>query len=113
MLQEAKLDSSVMRSLGESINKLQEAARSMSVATEAADSTKKYAEELSLASAHLESLNSLYKVQLESVNKNAIANEEAATYAEHLKENMAKLKDNLGNLNNVYGGMLSAMNVKK
>jgi len=58
-------------------------------------------------------LNSLYKVQLESVNKNATANEETAAYAEQLKDNMAKLKDNLASLNDVYGGMLSAMNVKK
>jgi len=113
MLKEAQLDSNLMKSLGESINKLHQAAKSMDVATDAAGSTKKYAEELSLASAQLESLNSLYKVQLESVNKNAVANEEAASYAEQLKENMAKLKDNMASLNNVYGGMLSAMNVKK
>ncbi len=113
MLKEAQLDSNLMKSLGESINKLHNAAKSMDVAADAASSTKKYAEELSLASAQLESLNSLYKVQLESVNKNAAANEETAAYAEALKENMAKLKDNLANLNDVYGGMLSAMNVKK
>jgi len=113
MLKEAKLDANLMRSLGESINKLHEAAKSMDVATDAAQHTKKYAQELSLASSQLESLNSLYKVQLESVNKNATANEAAAAYAEELKENMAKLKQNMANLNNVYGGMLSAMKVKE
>ena len=113
MLQEAQLDSNLMRSLGESINKLHDAARSIDVVTEAAGSTRKYAEELAIASSQLENLNSLYKVQLESVNKNATANEESAAYAEQLKENMAKLKDNLANLNNVYGGMLSAMNITK
>ena len=113
MLQEAQLDSNLMKSLGESINKFHQAAKSMDVVADAAGSTKKYAEELSLASAQMESLNSLYKVQLDSVNKNAVANEESAAYAQQLKENMAKLKDNLANLNNVYGGMLSAMNVKK
>ena len=113
MLQEAQLDSNLMRSLGESINKLHDAARSIDVVTDAAGSTRKYAEELAIASSQLENLNSLYKVQLESVNKNATANEESAAYAEQLKENMAKLKDNLANLNNVYGGMLSAMNITK
>jgi gliding motility-associated protein GldL len=113
MLKEAELDAGLMKSLGESINKLHEAAKSMDVATNAADSTKRYAEELTMAAAQLETLNSLYKVQLDSVNKNAVANEEAAAYAEQLKENMAKLKENLANLNNVYGGMLSAMNVKQ
>ena len=113
MLKEAQLDSNLMKSLGESINKLHQAAKSMDVAVDAADSTKKYAEELSMASAQLESLNSLYKVQLESVNKNTAANEETAQYATQLKENMAKLKDNLASLNDVYGGMLSAMKVKQ
>ncbi len=113
MLQEAQLDSNLMRSLGESISKFHEAARQMSVVTDAADSTKKYAEELALASSQLETLNNHYQVQLESVIKNASANEETAAYAEQLKENMAKLKENLANLNQVYGGMLSAMNVNK
>ncbi len=112
MLKEAKLDSTLMQSLGESINKLHNAAKSMDVAVDAADSTRRYAEELTMASAQLESLNSLYKVQLESVNKNTVANEETAVYANELKENMAKLKEHMGSLNNVYGGMLSAMNVK-
>ena len=113
MLQEAQLDSNLMRSLGESINKFHEAAKNMEVVTDAAGSTKKYAEELALASSQLENLNTHYKVQLDSVMKNASANEETAAYAEQLKENMAKLKENLANLNNVYGGMLSAMNVNK
>ncbi|HFX18132.1 MAG TPA: gliding motility protein GldL [Flavobacteriales bacterium] len=113
MLKEAELDADLMKSLGESINKLHEAAKSMDVATEAADSTKKFSEELNMAATQLETLNSLYKVQLESVNKNAVANEEVAAYADELKQNMAKLKENLANLNNVYGGMLSAMNVKQ
>jgi len=113
MLKEAQLDAGLMKSLGESINKLHEAAKSMDVATEAADQTRKYAEELSMAATQLENLNSLYKVQLESVNKNATANEETAAYAQELKDNMAKLKQNLASLNDVYGGMLSAMKVKE
>lgn len=113
MLKEAQLDSNLMKSLGESINKLHEAAKSMDATVEAADSTRKYAEELTLASAQLENLNSLYKIQLESVNKNAVANEETAAHANDLKENMAKLKGNLASLNDVYGGMLSAMKVKQ
>ncbi len=113
MLQEAQLDSSLMKRLGESINKLSDAAKSMDVATEAADHTRKYAEELAMASSHLENLNNLYQVQMESISRNAEVNTEASKYAEELKDNMAKLKDNLANLNQVYGGMLSAMKVEK
>jgi hypothetical protein len=39
-------------------------------------STKKYSEELTMAAAQMESLNSLYKVQLQSASRNAQINEE-------------------------------------
>ena len=60
----------------------------------------------------MESLNSLYKVQLESVNRQATINEEAVENATKLKEQMQSLASNLSTLNGVYGGMLSAMNKK-
>ena len=113
MLQEAQLDSNLMKSLGESINKLSDAAKSMDFAVDAADSTRKFSEEMTLASAQLENLNALYKVQLESVNKNSLVNEEMTEHASQLKENMSKMKGNLASLNDVYGGMLSAMKVKQ
>ncbi len=113
MLKEANLDSELMKSLGESITKLHKAAKSMDVAVDAADSTKRYAEELSIASTQLESLNSLYKVQMESTNKHAVANETAAAQVEELKERMTVLKQNMSSLNDIYGGMLSAMKVGK
>jgi len=113
MLQEAQLDSNLMKRLGESIHKLSDAAKSMDFATDAAEHSKKYANELATASTHLENLNNLYQVQLESISRNAEVNTEASKYAEELKVNMAKLKDNLANLNQVYGGMLSAMKVEK
>lgn len=113
MLKEANLDANLMKSLGESINKLHEAAKSMDVAVGAADSTRKYADELTMASTQLEQLNSLYKNQLASVSLNNELNEETAAHAHELKENMAKMKENLAKLNDVYGGMLSAMKVNK
>jgi len=113
MLQEAQLDANLMRRLGESINQLHEAAKSMEVATDAAEHTQKYATELKAASTYLESLNKMYEEQLQSVSSNVAANQETAAYAEALKENMAKLKENLANLNSVYGGMLSAMKVER
>ncbi len=57
----------------------------------------------------MESLNSLYKVQLESANRQATIQEEVAQNAEGLKVQMQSLANNLSSLNNVYGGMLSAM----
>jgi len=60
----------------------------------------------------MESLNSLYKVQLQSASRNAQINEEVAENNLKLKEQMQSLTSNLSSLNNVYGGMLSAMNNK-
>ncbi|MCM5662676.1 type IX secretion system motor protein PorL/GldL [Galbibacter mesophilus] len=110
MLKEAKIDSALMSSLGDSIRNFEGAAKNISPTAEALTSTKKYSEELSLAAAQMESLNSLYKVQLESANKQAAIQEEVAANAGKLKDQMQSLTTNLSSLNGVYGGMLSAMN---
>lgn len=110
MLKEAKIDAQLMASLGDSIRNFEGAAKGIAPTADAITSTKKYSEELSLAAAQMESLNSLYKVQLDSANRQATINEEVAQNAGKLKEQMASLATNLASLNNVYGGMLSAMN---
>jgi gliding motility-associated protein GldL len=110
LLKDAKIDGELMSSLGSSINNFEAAARNMSPTVESMNATKKYSEEMSLAAAQMESLNSLYKVQLESVNRQASINEEAVENATKLKEQMQSLASNLSSLNGVYGGMLSAMN---
>jgi gliding motility-associated protein GldL len=99
-----------MASLGESIKNFEGAAKNMGPTVDSMSATKKYSEELSLAAAQMESLNSLYKVQLESVNRQATINEEAVENATKLKEQMQSLASNLSSLNGVYGGMLTAMN---
>ncbi|GAA3603299.1 gliding motility protein GldL [Flavivirga amylovorans] len=109
LLKDAKIDSELMNSLGESIRNFEGAARNMGSTVDSVEATKKYGEELSLAAAQMESLNSLYKVQLESVNKQASINEESIENAAKLKEQMQSLASNLSSLNGVYGGMLSAM----
>jgi len=110
LLKDAKIDSELMSSLGDSIRNFEGAAKSISPTVDAIASTKKYSEEMSLAAAQMESLNSLYKVQMESANRQAAINEEAAANASKLQEQMQSLASNLSSLNGVYGGMLSAMN---
>jgi gliding motility-associated protein GldL len=110
LLKDAKIDGELMASLGESIKNFEGAAKNMAPTADSMNATRKYSEELSLAAAQMESLNSLYKVQLESVNKQASINEEAVENATKLKEQMQSLASNLSSLNGVYGGMLSAMN---
>ncbi|MFQ3181556.1 MAG: gliding motility-associated protein GldL [Polaribacter sp.] len=112
LLQEAKIDASLMESLGSSMKNFQSAAEGLSVASNSVTSTNKYNEEISKAALQMESLNTLYKVQLESSGKQAELNNEVAENTEKLKEQMAALATNLSSLNGVYGGMLSAMSTK-
>ncbi|MDI1257237.1 MAG: gliding motility protein GldL [Flavobacterium sp.] len=112
MLKEAKVDGELMASLGNSIKNFESAAKGISPAADGIAATKKYSEELSMAAAQMESLNSLYKVQLESAARNADANKEIADNASKLKDQMQSMTANIASLNNVYGGMLSAMNNK-
>ncbi len=110
LLKEAKIDGELISSLGESIRGFEGAAKNMSSTVDSIEASKKYGEELSLAAAQMESLNSLYKVQLESISKQAEINDESVENAAKLKEQMQSLASNLSSLNGVYGGMLSAMN---
>jgi len=110
LLNEAKIDGELIASLGESIKGFEGAAKNMSSTVDSIEASKKYGEELSLAAAQMESLNSLYKIQLESANKQSAINEESIEDAAKLKEQMQSLASNLSSLNGVYGGMLSAMN---
>ncbi|MFV0539935.1 MAG: gliding motility protein GldL [Aestuariibaculum sp.] len=110
MLKEAKIDGELMSSLGASIRNFEGAAKSIAPTVNSIEASEKYSKELSLAAAQMESLNSLYKVQLDSANRQASINEEAVQNAAKLKEQMQSLASNLSSLNGVYGGMLSAMN---
>ena len=109
MLKEAKIDGELMASLGNSIKNFEGAAKSISPTVDAMAGQKKYAEEMTTAAAQMEALNSLYKIQLESADRNAQANKEIAENAAKLKEQMQSMTSNIASLNAVYGGMLSAM----
>nr|WP_157499472.1 gliding motility protein GldL [Flavobacterium beibuense] len=109
LLKEAKIDGELMASLGNSIKNFESAAKGISPTVDSIASQKKYSEEMSTAAAQMESLNSLYKVQLESASRNAEANKEIAENASQLKQQMQQMTQNIASLNNVYGGMLSAM----
>lgn len=112
MLKEAKIDSQLMESLGESIKNFEGAARNIKPTADSIESHRKYSEELSLAAAQMNSLNDLYKIQVESATKQAEANHAVADNASRLKQQMESLTENLNSLNGVYGGMLSAMRPK-
>ena len=107
LLKEAKIDGALVTSLGDSIRNLNSTASEMGGSQGA---SQKYSEEMAKAAAQMESINSLYKAQLESAGRQADINQESIENATKLKEQMQSLASNLSSLNGVYGGMLSAMN---
>jgi gliding motility-associated protein GldL len=109
MLKEARLDANLMSSLGDSIRSFEGAAKELQPTADSMNAQKKYSQEMSLAAAQMESLNSLYKVQVESASRQAQINDEVAQNADQLKQQMQAMATNLSSLNGVYGGMLSAM----
>lgn len=113
ILKEAKVDADLMNSLAKSIRNFEGAAKGIAPVTDAMASTHKYGEELSLAAVHLESLNSLYKIQLERSELQVNAQEGMVDNLNSLNAQINSFKDHLKSLNNVYGGMLSVMGVNK
>lgn len=120
MLEDAKIDGALIESLGTGLRNFGDAANKLNETVDAAAATKEYGEQLSLASKNMESLNALYAVQLESSAnhmeaQNSIINNLTSTIneSEKLSSEVSSLVTNMGKLNNVYGGMLSAMNINK
>ncbi|SFB88285.1 protein involved in gliding motility GldL [Zunongwangia mangrovi] len=113
MLRDAKVDASLMSSLGDSIRNFEGAAKGIAPTVDAMASQKKYSQELTTAATQMETLNSIYKVQVESASKQAEVNKAVAENAGKLKAEMDSLTENLASLNGVYGGMLTAMNVQR
>ena len=112
ILKEAKIDATLMSSLGESIRNFEGAAKNIAPTVDGIESQKRYSEEMNLAASQLESLNSIYKVQVESAARQSEINDAVAENAGRLNQQMESLASNLSSLNGVYGGMLSAMHVK-
>ncbi|MBU2525648.1 MAG: gliding motility protein GldL [Flavobacteriaceae bacterium] len=112
ILKEAKIDSDLMESLGNSIRSFEGAAKQIAPTADSLNSTKRYSEEISLAAAQMESLNSLYKVQVEAASRQAAINDEVVENADKLRTQLQSLTQNLSSLNSVYGGMLTAMSSK-
>ena len=95
MLKDARIDGELITSLSTSISSLEGAAKGMTPTADAMNSTKKYSEEMAMAAAQMESLNSLYKVQVESTSRQTEVNERVAENAEQLKAQMEHLATSL------------------
>lgn len=112
LLDEAKIDSELMAKLAKSIKSFEAAAEGIAPTADSIRATQKYSEELNKAASQMESLNELYQNQLDSAQLQANVQSTVAQNAEALQRQMEQLSNNLTSLNEVYEGMLSAMNRK-
>ena len=112
LMQEAKLDVGLMNSLASSIKNLENSAKALSPASEAASASQNYNQELAKAANKLEQLNANYQKQLQDAQGNSDFNDKMNQNAEQLRSQMESLSTNLAALNDVYGGMLNAMTKK-
>ncbi len=112
LMQEAKLDVTLMNSLAKSIKDLETSAKALSPASEAVAASQSYSQELAKAATQLEQLNANYQKQIQDAQGNAEFNDKVNQNAEQLRVQMESLSANLAALNNVYGGMLNAMTNK-
>jgi hypothetical protein len=117
MLEEAKIDSELIQSLGDGLRRFGDAATKLNGTIDASAATEEYGEQIKLASKNMESLNALYAVQLEgSANhveaQNSLMEKlnESLSQSDRLTGEVNSLVSNMSNLNSIYGGMLSAMN---
>jgi gliding motility-associated protein GldL len=116
MLNDAKLDVSLMERLRSGIENFGSAVNEINKTTSAAAATQQYGDQLALAANHMESLNALYQVQLENGQKQVDLNkkfidemEASAGGSQKFQQEMEALSASINSLNKVYGGMLSAM----
>ena len=112
LMQEAKLDVNLMNSLAKSIKGLENSAKALSPASEAISASQSYSQELSKAAGQLEQLNLNYQQQVSNAKGNSELKEKINQDAQQLRAQMENLSANLAALNNVYGGMLTAMSKK-
>jgi len=116
MLQDAKLDVQLFERLRTGIDKFSSSVDQINQTVDVSASTHKYNEQLNKAAQHMESMNALYAMQMESTkkqseftNKYVADMQKSAEQSEKFNQELQGLTSNLNNLNRVYGGMLTAM----
>ena len=109
LMKEAKLDVNLMNNLTSSIKKLESSAKALEPASAAISSSSQYSEQLDKAASQLDELNKLYAAQVKSTESRSDIRDKMESDVAQLKQQMESLSANLASLNDVYGGMLSAM----
>ena len=120
MLEKAKVDGELIKSLGEGLRKVNKAANGIGSVTDIADSTNEYSKQVTAAAKKLENINGLYEAQIASSTEQTEATRRMASNmtasldnAQQMQIELELLSKNLNALNGVYGNMLNAMNYNK
>mgnify|MGYP001240960641 FL=1 len=120
MLEKAKVDGELIKSLGEGLRKVNKAANGIGSVTDIADSTNEYSKQVTAAAKKLENINGLYEAQIASSTEQTEATRRMASNmtasldnAQQMQIELGLLSKNLNALNGVYGNMLNAMNYNK
>jgi gliding motility-associated protein GldL len=109
IMKEAKLDVGLMNNLTSSIKKLESSAKALEPASTAISASSQYSEQLDKAASQLDELNKLYASQVKDTQSRSDIRDKMQADVDQLKQQMESLSANLASLNDVYGGMLSAM----
>lgn len=120
MLAASNLDAEKITKLTTSINKFSEATKVIGESSASIVGTEAYNTQITEAASHLEKINAMYAAQESGMSKVQVAQEEVIKHQEimissvteksnELTKQMDDLSKNIASLNNVYGGMLSAM----
>ncbi len=109
IMKEAKLDVGLMNNLTSSIKKLESSAKALEPASTAISASTQYSEQLDKAASQLDELNKLYASQVKATQSRSDLRDKMQADVDQLKKQMESLSANLASLNDVYGGMLSAM----
>jgi gliding motility-associated protein GldL len=98
MLEEAKIDSELIKSLGNGLTKLSESSNKIGDMTEAHNATNNYIDALRGASTRVSNLSEAYEKASTSIMGLASSEQEGRSFGEQ----MMKVSQNLASLNNVY-----------
>ena len=98
MLEEAKIGSDLIESLGAGMRNLAETAGNMNNMGDASAATNTFVQSVEGAAKNVNDLSDSYHHAAEALTGLSVSNEDGATYAENLK----KVTDNLSSLNSVY-----------
>ena len=119
-LAKAKIDNELIESLNEGLRSFGDSARQLNETVTAASGISEYNSQIQEGVKNMNALNSLYELQLQTSNNQMEATtlflqnlQSSVDDSKRFQEQVSSLADNLEQLNEVYGNMLTAMNPNK